>query len=198
MLCLEGIKTGYLTSENCQLLDVSPAALTVPTVSLLFVPNKLTPFRNAPESGNSLPTGTQPASTISFISFLGPVKSGKEELRVRRCRQGCFFSRQVLHFRADPSAGAILSPKVAGGSLNTFLLKFSVLCPSVFPQVHALTRCALRWIPFPRTSLPLDHKLCDGQRPATFTLAHPMMLYCVLHIVHAPYLCVKWKLASVC
>lgn len=61
-------------------------------------------------------------------------------------------------------------------SLNTFLLKFSVLCPSVFPQVHALTSAPCSELPFPRTSLPLDHKLCDGQEPATFTLAHPMML----------------------
>lgn len=61
-------------------------------------------------------------------------------------------------------------------SLNTYFLKFTVLCPSVFPQVHALTSAPCTELPFPRTSLPLDHKRCDGQEPTTFTLAHPMTL----------------------
>lgn len=61
-------------------------------------------------------------------------------------------------------------------SLNTSLWKFSVLCPSLFPQVHVLTSVPCAELPFPRTSLRLDQKLCDGQEPATFTLAHPLTL----------------------
>ena len=173
----------------------------MPTVSLLFVPNKLTPFQNA--LGLEIlfqPVPKLPQQFPSSVSW-GPVKSGREELRIEDAdKDACFHTRFSTSESWPHSAGVILSPKVARGCKvpKRFSLEFSVLCPSVFPQVHALTSVPCTELPFPRTSLCLDHKLCDGRSLPPSPWHTPWRWHFVLHMVHAPYLRVKWKLASVC
>ena len=121
----------------------------MPTASLLFVPNKLTPFRNA----LSLEILFQPVLNLpqqfpSSVSW-GPVKSGREGLRLEDADKDASFHARFSISESWPySAGAILSPKVAGGYKVPKHFSLEVLSPLSLcvPSSSCTHQCSLLWI----------------------------------------------------